>query len=148
MWHRKEKEPSLEKEPIEKIVEPPVVRPISIKTTYLDKSLLVKPKKVFIVPKKKVIVETPKVVSPYEVLFNTLELLSKEVKNECICDYKKPNKSYLVTMSFDFTSLYQYPNINFSSISSFASLFNRAYLNLSGIDTRGFTLYSKPETDY
>lgn len=148
MWHRKEKESPIVEEPIKKIVEPPVVRPIHIKTTYLDKSLLVKRKKVVTVPKKEAVVEVQKVASPFEILFNSLEILSKDVKKECICDYKQKKKSYLAVMSFDFSQLYQYQNINFSSISSFAPLFNRAYFNTQGIDTNGYTLYSKPETDY
>ena len=124
-WFKKKKE--LETDEIKIFPEPPVIRPITIKTTYVNKSLLEKqPKKVNTNKKSKPVVVKVDNFNYFKFVYDSLLLMKKQVYSELVPIVKiKESRKEQKPSPFAFTFSFNYvmPSFayDFSSVINIAS---------------------------
>lgn len=124
-WFKKKKD--LEVDEIKIFPEPPIIRPITIKTTYIDKSLLEKKSRKAVVSKKsKPVVVKVDNFNYSKFVYNSLLLMKKQVYSELvpivkIKESRKEEKPSPFAFTFSFNYVMPSFAYDFSSVINIAS---------------------------
>ena len=156
MAKKKKKEIEIEVPEFDRITEPPVIRPIVIKTIYLNKSLLVKKRKP--VKSKKEQKPVSKKTAPFDYnkfVSDSITLLSQDIKEHLYQESKKVinlqskvgdynysfsfNYDYAPKGSFDFSNFINSANKTVDSINSTRKNTKGTYV-IKGAEYKDFSL--------